>query len=208
MRGISPHQSCGADSRPVILRVTMLTKELTTRPAYRSGSSSRCTPRQSASYPPVRSGPLRPSSTAIAASPPKQGNKIELWSRRGNSFKLRWPEIARAFEKLPANTLIDGEVVAIGADGKVSFNALQHSRNGAHLQFYAFDLLVDRGESTLRLPLEKRRERLGAALVKVEYPVIQSSPFDAKPADLIRAAHELSRMGTLASLNTFDTAPA
>ena len=79
----------------------------------------------------------------------KQGSKIELWSRRGNSFKLRWPEIARAFEKLPADTLIDGEVVAIGADGKVSFNALQHVRSGAHLQFYAFDILVDRGQSTL-----------------------------------------------------------
>jgi ATP-dependent DNA ligase len=40
----------------------------------------------------------------------KQGKKIELWSRRGNSFKLRWPDIARAIEKLPADTLIDGEV--------------------------------------------------------------------------------------------------
>jgi bifunctional non-homologous end joining protein LigD len=128
----------------------------------------------------------------------KQGNKVDLWSRRGTSFKSRWPEIARAFEMLPADTLIDGEVVAIGADGKVSFNALQHSRSGAHLQFYAFDILVHRGESALRLPLEKRRERLTTALAKIDYPVIQSSPFDAKPADLIRAAHELGMEGIVA----------
>ena len=71
-------------------------------------------------------------------------------------------------------------------------------RSGAHLQFYAFDILVDRGESTLRLPLEKRRERLAAALAKVEYPVIQSSPLDAKPAELVRAAQELGIEGLVA----------
>src|SRR5689334_16397118 len=25
----------------------------------------------------------------------RQGNKVEVWSRRGNNFKLRWPEVAR-----------------------------------------------------------------------------------------------------------------
>jgi ATP-dependent DNA ligase len=38
-----------------------------------------------------------------------------LWSRRGTLFSLRFPEIARACEKLPPDTLIDGEVVAIDA---------------------------------------------------------------------------------------------
>ena len=35
-----------------------------------------------------------------------------LWSRRGNLFTGRFPEIARACENLPLNTLIDGEVIA------------------------------------------------------------------------------------------------
>ena len=128
----------------------------------------------------------------------KRGGDVVLWSRRGNSFTERFPAIAEAFDKIPDDTLIDGEVVAINQNGKVSFNALQHSRSGAHLQFYAFDILVDRGESTLRLPLEKRRALLTRALAKVEYPVIQSSPFDAQPADLIRAAHELGMEGIIA----------
>jgi hypothetical protein len=37
---------------------------------------------------------------------------------------------------------IDGEVVAIQPDGRISFNALQHSRTRAHLQFYVFDALI------------------------------------------------------------------
>lgn len=59
---------------------------------------------------------------------------VTLWSRRGKLFTQRFPEIARACEKLPPDTLIDGEVIAID-DGRVSFNALQHTRPRAYLQF-------------------------------------------------------------------------
>jgi hypothetical protein len=38
----------------------------------------------------------------------------ERRSRRGNGFTARFPEIARACENLQPDTLIDGEVVAIG----------------------------------------------------------------------------------------------
>jgi hypothetical protein len=37
-----------------------------------------------------------------------------------NGFTAQFPEIARACEKLPADTLIDGEVVAIDDEGHVS----------------------------------------------------------------------------------------
>jgi ATP-dependent DNA ligase len=75
----------------------------------------------------------------------KNTGRVVLWSRRGNSFTARFPEIARACENLPSNTLIDGEVIAIDEDGRVSFNALQHSRPNAHIQFYAFDVLITAG---------------------------------------------------------------
>jgi bifunctional non-homologous end joining protein LigD len=75
----------------------------------------------------------------------KRGNRVVLWSRRGNGFTARFPGIARACEKLPVDTVIDGEIVAIGPDGRVSFNALQNARPNAHLQFYVFDILVYRG---------------------------------------------------------------
>ena len=63
--------------------------------------------------------------------------------------------------------MIDGEVDAIDADGRMSFNALQHSRSRTQLQIYAFDVLVHRGRSTFRLPLEERRTLLVNALAKV-----------------------------------------
>lgn len=68
----------------------------------------------------------------------------------------------------------------------------------AIFQFYAFDVLVHRGRSVLRLPIEERRELLTEALCKVQYPVIQSIPFDVKPAELLRAAKELQLEGVIA----------
>ncbi len=41
---------------------------------------------------------------------------VVLWSRRGNGFTTRFPDIARACAKLPPDTLIDGEVVAQALD--------------------------------------------------------------------------------------------
>jgi len=128
----------------------------------------------------------------------RRGNGVVLWSRRGNGFTARFPTIARACEKLPPDTLIDGEVIVIDETGKVSFNALQHSRPKGHIQFYAFDILIRRGRKVLRIPLEERRDLLRDALRKVEYPVIQSTPFEVKPAEIIRAAKELELEGVIA----------
>lgn len=111
---------------------------------------------------------------------------------------MRFPQIARACQKLPPDTLIDGEVVVVDDDGRVSFNALQYSRPNGHVQYYAFDILVHKGRTVLRLPLEQRRELLEEALQKVQYPVLRSISFDAKPADLIRAAKELEIEGIIA----------
>jgi bifunctional non-homologous end joining protein LigD len=128
----------------------------------------------------------------------KRDGSVVLWSRRGNGFTARFPAIARACQNLPADSLIDGEVVAIDGSGRVSFNALQHSRARAHIQFYAFDVLIHRGRKVTALPLEDRRASLAEALRKVDYPVIRSIPFDAKPAELIRAATELEVEGIIA----------
>jgi len=66
---------------------------------------------------------------------------------------------------------------------------------------YAFDILVHRGRNVLRLPIEERRELLTEALRKVQYPVIQSVPFDVKPAELLRAAEALEFEGVIAKRN-------
>ena len=87
----------------------------------------------------------------------KRNDGVTLWSRRGNLFTAQFPHIARACERLPANTLLDGEIVAVDESGRVSFNLIQHHRSQAQaLLFYAFDVLICRGKSLTNVPLEER----------------------------------------------------
>ena len=102
---------------------------------------------------------------------------------------------------MPADTLIDGGVIVLDDNGRCRFNALQHSQPKGHIQLYAFDILMHRGRNVLRLPIEERRKLLTEALRKVEYPVLQSMPFNVKPAELIRAAKELELEGVIAKRN-------
>jgi bifunctional non-homologous end joining protein LigD len=84
-----------------------------------------------------------------------------LWSRRGNDFTAQFPNIARACEQLPQRTLLNGELVAIDENGRISFNLLQHHRSQAQaLLFYAFDVLIHRGVNLMNERLSKRREVL------------------------------------------------
>jgi bifunctional non-homologous end joining protein LigD len=79
---------------------------------------------------------------------------VTLWSRRGNLFTKQFPQIARACERLPPGTLVDGEIVALDESGRVSFNLLQHHRSKAQaLLFYVFDVLAYHGRSLMQEPL-------------------------------------------------------
>jgi len=60
---------------------------------------------------------------AIAA---KADGRVHLWSRNENDFAGRYPSIAKALMKLPDQTVVDGEIVALDESGKPSFNALQN----------------------------------------------------------------------------------
>jgi bifunctional non-homologous end joining protein LigD len=114
---------------------------------------------------------------------------VTLWSRRANLFTTQFPTIARPFDSLASDTLVDGEVVAIDENGRVSFNLIQHHRSKARaIQFYAFDILIYRGRSLLSVPLEDRRQLLRNALNTVGDPIRYSDSFEAAPDDLIAAA--------------------
>ena len=83
--------------------------------------------------------------------------------------------MVKAAARLPAGCLIDGEAVAVDDKGKPSFQLLQSTlkeSKGANLVFYAFDLLVDRGEDIRKLPNIERKARLAALLEGVPPPIL------------------------------------
>jgi DNA ligase D-like protein (predicted ligase) len=125
---------------------------------------------------------------------------VTLWSRRENLFTKQFPHIAQACERLPSNTLLDGEIVALDEKGRVSFNLLQHHRSKAQaLVFYAFDVLIYRGRSVLTVPLYFRREVLRRIFADSNAaPISLSENIEASPADLIRVVKEFGFEGIVA----------
>jgi ATP-dependent DNA ligase len=103
--------------------------------------------------------------------------KVHLRSRNNKDFALRYPAIAKALEKLPDGTVIDGEVVAFDESGRPSFNTLQnYGTSTAPIFYYAFDLLILAGRDVRFEPLETRRELLREkVLSKLKEPVRYST---------------------------------
>ena len=93
------------------------------------------------------------------------------WTRNGKDWSDHFAQLTEVAAKLPPGCLIDGEAVAIGTNGKPDFGLLQATLKGgkAELAYYAFDLLVDRGEDITALSNLERKQRL-AALMKTAPP--------------------------------------
>jgi bifunctional non-homologous end joining protein LigD len=102
------------------------------------------------------------------------GGAASAFTRKGNDWSDKFRGLVKAASDLPAGCLIDGEAVALDAKGRPSFQLLQSTLKGgkADLAFYAFDLLVDRGEDITRLPNIERKERLAALLKSASHPLI------------------------------------
>ncbi len=90
-----------------------------------------------------------------------------VYTRNGNDGETYFPKLltkATWIEALEA--IVDGEVVAIGADGLPDFSLLQEATGGASTRFVyqAFDLLHLDGRSLLNVPLESRKQLLHSVL--------------------------------------------
>jgi len=97
------------------------------------------------------------------------GEEVAFYSRNGHDWTGRLPGLAAAARRLRLDRmLVDGEVVAVDDEGRTSFSALQQAlkNGGRNLAFFAFDLLVDRGEDIRKLSNLERKERLARALGK------------------------------------------
>ena len=128
-----------------------------------------------------------------------RGGKIDLRSRNDKSFVDRFPTVVRTLERAlrTPDCVLDGEIVAVGEDGRVMFSAMQQGKEGTTYLYVAFDLLEVDGTPLIDLPLTERRERL-AELVDTRQRGIQiSAAFDDGPA-LFEAAQEQRFEGIVA----------
>jgi bifunctional non-homologous end joining protein LigD len=101
---------------------------------------------------------------------------------------------------MPDETVIDGEVVALDAAGRPSFNALQNVGSAnVPIIYYAFDVLVLEGRDVMAEPLAARRELLRSrVLTKLGEPVRQSPVLEATLSDLIAVVRAQGLEGLVA----------
>ena len=129
----------------------------------------------------------------------KDGERIQLRSRTGKDLTRTYQPVATAAAKLrTALAVLDGEIVAIDASGRPSFQALQH--RSAHrdytIVFYAFDLLHEDGTDLKDLPLATRRERLTRVLG--DSGILLSIELPGTPQEVIEAVSGLGLEGIIA----------
>jgi bifunctional non-homologous end joining protein LigD len=129
----------------------------------------------------------------------KTGGRIHLRSRNDNDFTRRYPSILRGLEKLPDETVIDGEVVALDEEGRPSFNALQNFASSVLLQYYVFDVMVIGGRDVMNEPLDARRRLLEQKIVPtLADPVRYVGRLDATLRDLIHSVKAQGLEGLVA----------
>ncbi len=139
---------------------------------------------------------------------------IRIHSRSGGDITRAYPEVvafARTlFDSAGHNELrLDGEIIALGPDGRPSFGALQ-SRMAVNddararklaattpVSFLAFDILAEGGHDTMSLGYEQRRALLEALPLDLPPSLCAS---DVTAADVSAIAREQGLEGVVAKL--------
>ena len=91
----------------------------------------------------------------------------KMFTRNGNDAEAYFPKLLTKATWIDAReAIVDGEVIAVGADGMPDFSLLQEATGGSSTRFVyqAFDLLFLDGRSLLAVPLESRKQLLRSVL--------------------------------------------
>src|SRR2546423_15486880 len=137
------------------------------------------------------------------------GGQVHAFSRNDRDVVAGYPELAALGERFPRRRVVlDGEIVALDAQGRPSFSLLQqrmHVRSPAAelvgripVRLYVFDLLHLGTDSLLDLPYTRRRDRLAG--LALDDGVVETPPWfaDGAGADLMGEAAERGLEGVIA----------
>lgn len=97
--------------------------------------------------------------------------QIKFWTRNQKDWTAKFPALGKAVKALRLKSaILDGEVVALDASGRASFQKLQQQINkgsAAGLMFHVFDLIYLDGFNLTRTPLRERKRVLAQLFERV-----------------------------------------
>jgi bifunctional non-homologous end joining protein LigD len=138
----------------------------------------------------------------------KNGERVQIRSRNDKDLTNTYPSVAASGHRLRAHqAVLDGEIVAVDANGRPSFQALQHraAHPGHSIAFYAFDLLHLAGEDLTGATLQERRAQLPKVLN--DSGVLLSIELPGTPKQVIDAVQSLGLEGVIAKRRTSRYSP-
>ena len=101
-----------------------------------------------------------------------ENGQVRMMTRTGLDWTDRFSALAKRLAALDASAILDGEIVALNANGASSFTALKNALGEGRsedLQYYVFDLLHLNGEDMRPLPLLQRKAALKALLQSQDF---------------------------------------
>jgi bifunctional non-homologous end joining protein LigD len=128
-------------------------------------------------------------------------DEARLLSRNEKDLGAKFPEVLEAVSRLDVtDAILDGEIVALDAEGRSSFQLLQQFEKGRvkpPLFYYVFDLLRLNGRSLCELPLTERRAALERILPRGENVIRHSAALGEDAAPLLEQARKLGLEGLI-----------
>jgi DNA ligase D-like protein (predicted ligase) len=130
----------------------------------------------------------------------KSGRQISLRSRNDNDFNRRYATVVKGLSRLPNETVIDGEVIALDEEGRPSFSLLQnHAGSAPALLYFVFDVMILAGRDVRHEALEVRRELLERRILPtLSEPVRYAAPLDASLPVLLESVKAQGLEGLVA----------
>jgi bifunctional non-homologous end joining protein LigD len=125
------------------------------------------------------------------------GRSTMLYSRYGNPWPDRFQKIRASLADLGRSMVLDGEIVAVDAEGRPSFQELQNWQSTRHhIVYYVFDITSLDGRDLRPAPIEERKNILSS--LALEDPVRLSETLEARLRTLVPRMKKLGLEGIVA----------